>query len=311
MKILPDFFIVGAARSGTTSLDQYLGQHPEIFITPRKESHFFASEEFPTCSGPGDAGMRKLLIRDADSYAELFAGASGAKAVGESSAFYLHLPGTAERIAQAVPDAKIIMILREPVDRTFSAYMFLVRDGRETSGLEAGLSLEEERKQNGFEPMWRYKELSSYYQQVRHFLEVLGKQQLKVLLYEEFYADPGQALRDIFTFLGVKEDVVIDTSVRFNPSGMPKSRKLYTPLNKFIFNPNALEKRIKSLVPQHLRKKWASKLIGMSVERVSIDPQIQEELRAYFAEDVKNLEDLLQRDLYCWGYRERTLPRTR
>ena len=195
-------------------------------------------------------------------------------------------------------------MLREPVARTYSAYMFLVRDDRETLGLEKGLDQEEERKQKGFEPMWRYKELSLYYEHVRHYLAVFGTQQVKVLLYEEFFADPGQALRDVFAFLGVKEDVVINTSVRYNPSGVPKSRKLYTPLNRFIFNPNPLEKRIKSLVPQHVRKTLASKLIGMSVERVSIDPQIQAQLKAYFAEDVRKLEDLLQRDLHCWRYRE-------
>jgi len=304
VQMLPNFFVVGAARSGTTSLDQYLAQHPEIFITSRKESHYFAADQFPPCTGPGDAGIRNLLVRDAGAYAELFASAAGKKAIGESSAFYLHLPGTAERIAQAVPDAKIIMLLREPVDRTYSAYMFLARDGREALSLEQGLEEEEERKQQGFEPMWRYKELSFYYEHVRQYIEVFGEQQVKVLLYEEFYANPAQALRDVFTFLGVKEDVAIDTSVRYNLSGMPKSRKLYTPLNRFIFNPNGLEKRIKSLIPLHLRKAWASKLIGLSVERISIDPQIQAQLRAYYAEDVKQLQDLLQRDLACWGYGE-------
>ena len=92
--------------------------------------------------------------------------------------------------------------------------MFLVRDGRETSGFEEGLSREEERKQNGFEPMWWYKELSLYYRQVKHYLEVFGAKQVKVLLYDEIFADPGQTLRDVFTFLGAKEDVVVDTSVR-------------------------------------------------------------------------------------------------
>ena len=106
MRTLPNFFIVGAARSGTTSLDRYLSQHPEIYITPRKETHFFAADLFPPCfKGPGDERLNRLLIRDEDQYAQLFAGATGAKAIGESSAFYLCFPGTAERIAQAVPDA--------------------------------------------------------------------------------------------------------------------------------------------------------------------------------------------------------------
>ena len=303
VKMLPNFFIVGAARSGTTSLDRYLGQHPEVYITPRKETHFFAHDFLPPCfKGPGDERLNRLLIRDEDQYAQLFAGVTGAKAIGESSAFYLCFPGTAERIAQAVPDAKIIMILREPADRAYSAYTFLV--GREGLGFEEGLSREEERKQKGFEPMWWYKELGLYYGQIKHYLEVFGTQRVKVLLYDELFANPGRTLRDVFTFLGVKEDVVIDTSVRYNVAGVPKSRRLYSLLNHFIYTPSPLEKDIKSLVPQHLRVAWASKVIGMFTRSVPVDPQIHARLKAYFAEDVGKLEDLLHRDLLSWQYRE-------
>jgi hypothetical protein len=303
--MMPNFFIVGAARAGTTSLDSYLSQHPEIYITPRKETHFFARDYIPPrFKGPGDESMNKLLIRDKDQYDQLFARTTRAKAIGESSVFYLCYPQTAERIAQAVPDAKIIMVLREPVARTYSAYMFLLRDGRETLELEEGLNREEERKARDFEPMWWYRELSLYYQQVKHYIDVFGRQRVKVLLYEEFYANPGQALRDVFTFLGVKEDAIIDTSVRYNLSGVPKSQKLYTQLSNFIFNPGPLEKCIKSLVPPHLRRMWASKLIGASLRPVPMDSQIQTQLKAYFAEDVGKLEDLLHRDLVCWQDRK-------
>jgi hypothetical protein len=247
------------------------------------------------------------VIRDEDQYAQLFANVRGKKAIGEASAFYLCFPKVAERIAQAVPEAKIIMILREPVARAYSAYMLLLRDGRETLGFAAGLNREEERKQHGFEPMWWYKELSLYYSQVKGYLEVFGADRVKVLLYDELFGNPGQALREVFAFLEVREDVAIDTSVRYNLSGVPKSRRLYTPLNNFIFNPGPFAKHIKSLVPLHLRQAWASKIIGMLTRPVSMDPQIQAELKAYFAEDVDRLEDLLQRDLLCWRYREQSM----
>lgn len=302
---MPNFFIVGAARSGTTSLDRYLSQHPEIYMTPRKETHFFVNGLLPPYfTGPGDEGLNRRVIRDEDQYARLFASVKGAKAVGESSAFYLCFPGTAERIAQAVPDAKIIIILREPADRVYSAYTFLVRDGRETLGFAEGLSREEERKQKGFEPMWWYKELSLYYSQVRYYLEVFGAQRVKVLLYEELYANAGQSLRDVFAFLGVKEDVVVDTSVRYNVAGVPKSQRLYRLLNHFINTPTPLEKGMKSLAPQYWRVAWASRVIGMFTRPVPVDPQIHAWLKACFAEDVEKLEGLLHRDLLCWQYRE-------
>jgi hypothetical protein len=312
MKTLPNFFIIGAARSGTSSLDRYLSQHPEIYITPRKETHFFARDSLPPrFEGPGDERLNSRIIRDEDQYIQLFTGAPGAKAIGESSAFYLCFPSTAEQIAQAVPDARIIMILREPADRAYSSYMFLVRDNRETLGFAESLSQEEERKQKGFEPMWWYKELGLYYWQVKHYLEVFGTQRVKVLLYEELFANPEQTLRDVFTFLGVKEDVVIDTSVRYNVSGVPKSRRLYAPLDHFIYHPSPLEKHIKSLIPLPMRIAWASKVIGTATRQVPVDPQVHTPLKAYFAEVVGKLEDLLQRDLGCWHYRELSIAQNR
>lgn len=303
MKTLPTFFIVGAARSGTTSLDRYLSQHPEIYVTPKKETHFFAADSFPSCSGPGDERLSTLLIQDEEQYTQLFAEAKGTKAIGESSAFYLCFPHAAERIARTIPDAKIIITLREPVDRLYSAYTFMVRDGRESLGLEEGLSQEKERKRQGWEPIWWYKELSLYYKQVQYYMEVFGRQRVKVVLYNELFANPAQTLREVFAFLNVREDAGINTSVRYNVSGVPKSRRFYRRLDKFIYNPNGLEKRIKSLIPQHLRVAWASKIIGLSVERVPLDPAQRVQLKEYFAEDVGKLEDLLHRDLLCWHYR--------
>src|SRR2546422_6589407 len=198
--MMPNFFIVGAARSGTTSLDNYLSKHPEIYMAPRKEVNFFTAHHFPW-AGPGDERINRVVIQDEDRYTQLFAGVAGEKVIGESSVFYLCYPGTVERIVQAVPDAKIIIVLREPVDRAYSAYMYLVRDGREHFGFAEGLKLEEERRQQGFEPMWWYKELGLYYRQVKRYLDVFGTQQVKVLLYDELFANLRQGLRDVFTFL--------------------------------------------------------------------------------------------------------------
>ncbi len=277
-------------------------------MTPNKETHFFAREQLPRrYTGPGDDSLNKLLIRDEDQYAQLFSKVGGAKAIGEASAFYLCYPKSAELIAQMVSDPKIIMVLREPVARTYSSYMFLLRDGRETLGFEEGMSHEEERKQKDFEPMWWYKELSLYYSQVKHYLDVFGPERVKVLLYEELFSKEEQVLREIFGFLGVKEDVSIDTSVRYNVSGSPKSRKLYSVLNNFIFNPNRVEQHIKALVPQRLRVIWASKLIGAVTRPVPLDPEIEAQLKAFYKEDVGKLEDLLQRDLLSWRYREPSL----
>lgn len=295
MSVLPNFFIVGAARSGTTSLNRYLSQHPEIFITPRKEAHFFASDHFPR-TGPGDEALNRGIIREEAQYTQLFAGVTHEKAIGEASVFYLCFPGTAERIVKMVPEAKIIVLLREPAERAYSAYMLLVRDGRETFQFAEGLSREEERKQHGFEPMWWYRELSLYYQQVKHYLEVFGAERVKILLYDDLSAHPEQTLREVFSFLGVKEDVFINTSVHYNMAGVPKSRRLYTLLYKFVDKVSPLAK--------HIKPALAWQVLGLFLQPVSLDPQLHQQLKGYFMEDVEKLEHLLHRDLSCWHYRK-------
>ena len=301
MNTVPNFFIVGAARAGTTSLHQYLRQHPEIYMAPNKEPHYFAANQFPLrFQGPGDDSLNREIIRDEDQYSQLFANISGKKAIGEASVFYLCFNGTAERIAHAVPAAKIIIILREPVARAYSAYMYLLRDGRETVGFEESLQLEEERKQKDYEPMWWYKELSLYYKQVKCYLDVFGTEQVKVLWYDELFTNPKTVLRELFIFLGVQDDVSIDTSLHHNTSGVPTSPWLYTLIDNFINNPRPLEKRLKSLVPSQLRAIWGAKTLEKIVKSVPIDSQIHAQLKEYFSEDIKKLEDLLHIDLSPW-----------
>ncbi|MBV9021071.1 MAG: sulfotransferase [Ktedonobacteraceae bacterium] len=301
MNKMPNFFIVGAARSGTTSLDQYFRQHPEIYMAPNKEMHYFAVNQFPSCfKGPGDESLNKMIVRDEVQYRQFFANTAGKKVIGEASAFYLCFPGTAEQIAQAVPDAKIIVILREPVARAYSAYMLLVRDGRETLGFAESLSLEEERKRGEFEPMWWYRELSLYYKQVKRYLDVFGTQQVKVVLYDELFTNSKSVLWDIFNFLGVKEDVAINTSIRYGSAGVPRSRTLYTFLDNVINNQSPFGKYIKSLLPLQQLAPWAVKALEMSLQPVPIDSQTHAQLKEYFAEDVRKLEDLLHRDLLSW-----------
>jgi hypothetical protein len=307
VKTWPNFFVVGAARSGTSSLDRYLNKHPEIYIAPQKESHFFAYDLLSSYfNGPGDDRLKGMLIGDEEEYTQLFDKVATEKAIGESSAFYLCLPGTAERIAQVVPDAKIIIILREPVARSYSSYMLLTRDGRETLTFDEGLSREAERKQQGYEPMWWYKELSLYAAQVQRYFEVFSPERVKVILHEEFYAQPQQSLRQLFAFLGVKQDVPIDTSLHYNVSGIPKLPWLYDRFNHLISNPSPLEKRMKSLLPIHLRRAWGNKAIKMLTQPIPLDSQsqMQHQLKEYFAEDVGKLEDVLHRDLGLWRYHE-------
>lgn len=145
---VPNFFIVGAAKSGTTSLYHYLKQHPEIYMSPVKEPKYFLASinKFPH-NGPGDIEVDKKIIRTWDEYLKLFSNASVEKCIGEASCGYLYYCElVAPSIKRISPEAKIIIVLRNPVERAFSAYCYLFREGRETLSFEEALKIEEERK---------------------------------------------------------------------------------------------------------------------------------------------------------------------
>ncbi len=151
---LPNFLVIGATKSGTTSLYTYLKQHPEVYM-PMKEPNFFALEgrEPPFFRGPeGWKEPSQKRITDLEGYRTLFAGASGEKAMGEVSPLYLYAPQAAYRIRRYVPEAKLVAILRNPVERAYSAYMHLVREDREPLGFAEALKEEERRIQSNWGP---------------------------------------------------------------------------------------------------------------------------------------------------------------
>ena len=299
--MMPNFIIVGAARSGTTSLYRYLSQHPDIFVAPVKEPHYFAADDFPDrFIGPGDDRLNRRLIRNQKRYEQLFATASGKRVIGESSAFYLCHPHAAKRIARACPDPKIIIMLRDPVERAYSAHMYLVRDGRETLSFTEGLRREAERRAQGFEPMWWYTELGRYYTQVKRFLDVFGEQRVKVLLFDDLCANPAQMVHSVFDFLGVRGDIPLDTSIRYNSAGVPRSRTIYTLVDTFLSGPLALKRRVKALMPSSVSTALRSRVMNTLITPVPMSPDVPAQLRGLFAEDVSKLEELLGRDLRCW-----------
>ncbi|WP_424923004.1 sulfotransferase family protein [Alicyclobacillus sacchari] len=297
----PNFFIVGAAKSGTSSLDRYLSQHPEVFIPPKKEAHYFSIPDFPpTFRGPGDEGMNLYTIRDRAEYDLLFDGVRDEKAVGESSVFYLYYPGTAKRMHEAYPGARIIIMLRNPVDRAFSAYMHLVRDEREHLPFRESLAKEDERIAGSFEPLWYYRAVGLYASQVQRYFDVFGPDRVKVIIFEEFSRNPVAAVREVCTFLGVSSDFTPDTSIRHNESGVPKSRAIYN----FISKPHGIKEIVKPLLPASFRERLGNQVKSMVLERVQMEPAVRTELERYFASDIAALEDVLGRDLSIWRKRK-------
>ncbi|MCL6443839.1 MAG: sulfotransferase [Alicyclobacillus sp.] len=294
---LPNFFIAGAAKSGTTSLDKYLAQHPEIYMAPRKETHYFASPDMPpTFKGPGDEAFTSNLIRDAAEYESMFVGAEHKKARGESSVYYLYYPNTAERLARTIDDPKIILVLRHPVDRAHSAYMHLIRDGRETLPFPEALAQEKDRMAKEYQPLWYYMDVGRYARQLDVYFRVFGRDRVKVIWYDEFNREPLRIMTEVFRFLGVDDSFVPDVSIRYNATGVPVSG-LYDLATKS----NPLTRLLKPLVPETVRRRLRYRAQNMALQKVPLSPEIRRALVDAFASEIRHVEEIMSQRLPSWA----------
>jgi hypothetical protein len=214
---LPNFLIIGAAKAGTNALYHYLRQHPQVYMSPWKEPKFFAFESeadlgFRAANGR-DAPVNASVILDQAEYEELFDDARDDElARGEASTHYLYVERSPARIKALIPDAKLIAVLRNPVDRAFSSYQHLVRDDLEPLDFGAALDAEPQRIAEHYAYLYRYTDMGFYSEQLDRYEKTFPENQLCVLLYDDLRSDPEGTCRRIFSFLGVDEDFVPDMS---------------------------------------------------------------------------------------------------
>lgn len=210
---MPNFLIIGAGRTGTSSLTMYLTQHAEVYISPIKEPRFFVfvGQDRKTIDHPfpGD------LISNIEAYRALFDGVTTEKAIGEASTEYLTRPGTWRRIKHFVPEARIIVGLRNPADRLFSYFMFSVREGLEPeTDFAIALARDQERKP----PQKRgYSRLGRYAPFLRPYFSCFPRQNIHTYLFEDLVQDPVSVVREICAFLDISTDFEPDTSTVYNP----------------------------------------------------------------------------------------------
>ena len=299
---LPNFLVIGAGKAGTTSLYHYLDQHPDIFMSPIKEPKFFALEGgVPDYRGPGDREVwssgTSRAIPDPKEYEALFDGVSGEKAIGEASPVYLCNAGAPGRIKRHVPEARLVAVLRDPAERAYSAYLHMLRDGRERLGFAEALAEEERRTRAGWAPGWQYTREGFYHRNLQRYFELFNRGQIRTYLYEELRADPLGLMRDAFRFLGVDEAFAPDISTRHNVSGIPKS----TLLISLIKRRNPLKTVLKPLLPKGLRTRLSVGIQNRNLNPAPpLPPEVREGLIELYREDVSKLQDLIGRDLSKW-----------
>ncbi len=301
----PDFFIVGAPKSGTTAMATYLGQHPEIFMAQQKDSTFFGS----------DLNFRHNIMHPPDLfrvseevYLSWFTEAEKAKRVGEASVWYLYSKRAAQEIKAFNPDADIIVMLRNPVDLLYSLHAQFLYDGNEDiEDFEEALSAEGDRKRGLRIPRSAYLVEGLYYrdvvrfsEQIKRYLDLFGRQRIKVIIFEDFRERTEEIYRQTLVFLGVSPDFRPDFKV-VNPSREIRSRTLQ---GLIASPPPPLEP-----IGRYLsRIGWVRRAVKWAVDRLNVSyrnrPPLKEDLRRSLLEEfypeIAKTERLLGIDLSCW-----------
>ncbi|MBA2409436.1 MAG: sulfotransferase [Gammaproteobacteria bacterium] len=280
---LPNFLVIGVAKAGTTSLYYYLKEHPHVHMSWLKEPRFFAYDE----TNPKHRAADAFPVRSMADYIALFNGVTTEKAVGEASPNYLHSRFAAHAIRTHIPDAKLIAILRNPIDKTISGYNMRVRVGNETHSWENIL--------DGDEDILRS---SLYYNHVKYYLDLFGKDRLKILLFDDLEKDAISVMRETYRYLEVDDTFRANVSTRHNTGTIKKARGIqYFRLQ--YRKSLGMTRAVQSIVPSGIRRRLAN--IGSSkFEKAEISTDERAGLINYYREDILKLQDLIHQDLGAW-----------
>jgi len=295
---MPNFFVIGAQKTGTTSLYNYLDQHPQIYMCPIKEPAVFNNE----ITSDGKVVQRRIggpnrpNFATIGEYRALYGGAKGEKAIGEASTAYLYAPGTSERIKRYVPEARTIALLRNPADRAYSAFLNAVRGGREpVNNFAQVLREEEDRIRDNWSHVLRYRDSGLYYERLKRYYEMFGRERVGVWLYEDLRDDAASVARSVFRFLEVDDAFVPDTSSKYNLAAAPKNEAIRVMIRAMHTKLPVVRK----ILPPESRARQAV-LKRILTEPPRIDPETRKGLIKWYREDILKLQELIGRDLSGW-----------
>jgi hypothetical protein len=310
----PDFFIVGAAKAGTTSLYHYLDQHPDIYMSPLKEPAYFSLEVRPgNFEASRQAHVRRVvddtrayllrpvlekrangIVCEWEDYLRLFAAATTQHAVGEASVAYLWSKTAPAEIAARIPHARILMVLRAPAERAFSQYLQGVSDGILTQSFRDYIraSLRDTGERLGIHHP--FLEMGFYADQVQRYLDRFPRTQIRIWLYEDARDRPREFMQQVFTFLGVDSAFTPDISTHHNQAYIARNVK-----------PNRLLRRtgmwqlMRRITPAPIKSRLHH-AIYHPPGSITMQPQDRALLLDFYRSDIRRLEGILQRDLSPW-----------
>ncbi len=295
---MPNFLIIGAARSGTSSLYEYMNQHPDIFFSANKEPLFFAFDgDKVDFKGPGDNRQVNIkTVTELASYQDLFSHVTTEKAIGEASADYLYAEKAPECIHHYIPDAKLVAVLRNPVERAYSSFLYTIRDDREPlRDFAEALAQEDERVAAHWEYIWHYRRMGYYYQHLSRYYRLFNRSQIRIYLNEDLRQDTLSVLRDAFAFLEVDDTFKPDISIAYNEGGFPR-RKL---LNRLLTRQSRFKSFLRPFMPAFIMKNYIQ-LKYKNLDKPELSGELKLELARAYKDDILKLQDLIQKDLSSW-----------
>ncbi|MBK7037051.1 MAG: sulfotransferase domain-containing protein [Bacteroidetes bacterium] len=311
--ILPTFIVVGANKGGTTSIYHYLKQHKQVYLSPVKEPHFFSKDidvnlfkrEFAQnklqdidkyVNGEMKEEFHAAFIRDVEQYKKLFSKVQDQKAVGELSTSYLFSEVAAKEIKALIPDCKIIICLRNPFDRAYSHYRMNLWTGNSNEfDFYKALVEDYDHKPKVWGNAHLYTEIGLYYQQVKRYLDLFGKDNVKIIFTEDMKKNAAQVVKELYEFIGVDSSFVPDTSTRYNEVFTPKYKNITWFLNKSGIRP-----LMKRLSPQVLKNIFVKVFYKGKGDKGEIPANAKQFMLEKFSEDISKLSVLLNKDLSNW-----------
>ena len=280
MTLTPNFFIVGTPKSGTTSLFHYLQEHPEVFLPELKEPHFFS------CPEVKNTYYKTKIVDSKEEYLDLYQETESFKAVGDLSSSYLFNKESPKRIHQFNPHAKIIIVLRNPVDRALSHYLMDVNLGYINVPLLEVINNKDTFKQHYQE----YIELGFYEQQIRAYIKQFPDSQIKVVLSDTLYANTAETLKDIYSFINVSTTFITDFETVHNSYTVPRFKAL-----KSLVQSDGLKK----MIPSGLKSGLKSLIYKTNAEKPKLEVE-KNLLREIYKKSIVETETLINQDLSSW-----------
>lgn len=297
---VPTFVVAGAARSGTTGVVEGLRSHPQVFVTDPKEPHYFALHgKGAHFTGPGDeATINRVAVTRREDYLALYHDADGHRALGDAavSTLYYHEQALPE-LLRMNPAMQVVVLLREPVERAWSAHQYMRARGVEPveDFLEA-VALEPARRDAGWHHIWHYTAMSRYADAVAALRSALPAEQLGVWFYDDLTRDYTGTVGSILRFLGVPHVAGEAVGIpRVNVSGEPRYRTVHTAIRWATGH-----ERIRSTVKRATSYRFREQVRGHILRAGGPPGEAREQLAPLFAADLERLRALLPGDAPAW-----------